>query len=369
MSRIAVWEPLEEYSNERDEILAAVDQVLRSGRLILGANVAEFEREFAAYCGAAHAVGVDNGTNALTLALIAAGVGPGDEVVTVANTAAPTVIAIRNAGATARFVDIDPATYLMDVAALERAAGPNCKCIIPVHLFGQCVDMTAVESFARSREITVIEDCAQAHGADWGGRRAGSMGDASGFSFYPTKVLGAYGDGGAVLTSSSEIHERLRRLRYYGMSERYYVIERGFNARLDELQAAILRLKLARLEQYISRRRRIAERYREQLSGSGLTLPVEIGKGRHVYYIYVVRHPRRDAIMAQLEANDIHVNISYPWPIHLMSGFSELGYGQGSLPETEAAATEIFSLPMYPALTDDAQDRVCDVLLRLLKEV
>jgi dTDP-3-amino-2,3,6-trideoxy-4-keto-D-glucose/dTDP-3-amino-3,4,6-trideoxy-alpha-D-glucose/dTDP-2,6-dideoxy-D-kanosamine transaminase len=369
MSRIAIWDYREEYASEREELLAAVDKAFGSGQLVLGESVAAFEREFARYCGAAHAVGVDNGTNALTLALMALGIRAGDEVVTVANTAPPTVVGIRNSGATVRLVDIDPATYLMDVSALERAAGPKCRCIVPVHLYGQCVDMTAVESFAGARGIPVLEDCAQAHGADWQGRRAGSMGVAAGFSFYPTKALGAYGDGGAILTRSAELCERLRRLRYYGMGDRHHVLENGLNARLDEVQAEILRRKLTRLEQYIERRQLIAERYRERLSGSALVLPAETGKGRHTWSVYVVRHPKRDAIMAGLRENDIHVNISYPWPIHLMKGFADLGYREGSFPESEAAANEIFSLPLYPTLSAEAQDRVCEVLLRLLKEV
>jgi aminotransferase EvaB len=367
MTRVTVWDYYDEYKELREQILAAVDRVFSSGRLILGEEVAGFEREFAAYCGAKYAVGVDNGTNAIVLALQAVGVGPGDEVITVSNTAAPTVVAIRNAGARAVFVDIDPATGLMDVSALDQVIGPRTRCILPVHLFGQCVDMDAIEAIARSHGLAVIEDCAQAPGADWRGRRAGSMGDAAAFSFYPTKVIGAYGDGGAVLTNGSEIERRLRQLRYYGMGDdRYYVFGQGMNARLDEVQAAILRLKLTRLEEDIAARRAIADRYRRYLAGTNLILPRETGKGRHVYYIYVVRHPSRDELLQRLKEENIHLNISYPWPIHTMTGFSELGYSQGDLPNTEEAATEVFSLPMYPGLSLEKQDRVCDVLKKLL---
>jgi dTDP-3-amino-2,3,6-trideoxy-4-keto-D-glucose/dTDP-3-amino-3,4,6-trideoxy-alpha-D-glucose/dTDP-2,6-dideoxy-D-kanosamine transaminase len=370
LTRIAMWDGRDEYAEERDELLAAVDKVFSSGQLVLGEGVAAFERELAAYCGAAHGVGVDNGTNALTLALMALGVGAGDVVATAANTAPPTVVGIRNAGATVRLVDIDPATFLMDASSLERYVGQDCRCIVPVHLYGQCVDMDAVNSIAADLRIPVVEDCAQAHGADWRGRRCGSMGLLAGFSFYPTKVLGAYGDGGAILTASAELALRLRRLRYYGIADRHNVLEaRGLNARLDEVQAEILRRKLTRIEQYISRRQAIAARYRERLGGSSLTLPAETGMGRHTWSVYVVRHPERDALISGLREHDIHVTISYPHPIHLMTGFADLGYREGDFPQAEKAAREIFSLPMYPTLTEAAQDRVCDVLLSLLKTV
>jgi dTDP-3-amino-2,3,6-trideoxy-4-keto-D-glucose/dTDP-3-amino-3,4,6-trideoxy-alpha-D-glucose/dTDP-2,6-dideoxy-D-kanosamine transaminase len=359
---INVWGYLREYEDEREELLAAVDRVFRSGRLILGESVRGFEAEFAAYCGVAHGVGVDNGTNALILALEALGVGPGDEVVTVANTAAPTIIAIDSVGARPRFVDVDPRTYLMDLDQLEAAIRPNTRCILPVHLYGQCVDMQPILALAQRHGLRVLEDCAQAHGATLHGQRAGSFGEAAAFSFYPTKVLGAYGDGGMVLTSDDTVAQSLRRLRYYGMADRYYVIEHGHNARLDEVQAELLRCKLARLGAYIARRQALAVRYREQLGDTELTLP-ELGPDRtHVYYVYVVRHPRREAIMQAMRERDVMLNISYPWPCHTMTGFAKFGYRGGELPQTEALAEQIFSLPMYPTLTDSEQDRVCEGL-------
>ncbi|WP_193614090.1 DegT/DnrJ/EryC1/StrS family aminotransferase [Nocardioides lijunqiniae] len=364
---IRVWGYLEEYEQDREEILAAVDAVFRSGQLVLGPNVEAFEQEFAAYHAVRRCVSVDNGTNAIVLALRALGVGPGDEVVTVANTAAPTVVAIDAVGATPVFVDIDDRHYLMDTARLEEAVTERTRCVVPVHLYGQCVDMSAVMDVARRRGLVVVEDVAQAHGARQGGVVAGSSGDAAAFSFYPTKVLGAYGDGGAVLTDSDDTAARLSRLRYYGMEDRYYVTETpGHNSRLDEVQAAILRLKLGRLDDYVRARRQVAERYAAALADTGLVLPATAPGNEHVYYLYVVRHPERDAIMAQLGERGISLNISYPWPIHTMSGFAHLGYGEGSLPVTERVAHEIFSLPMYPSLAVDDQQRVIDALREVL---
>lgn len=364
---IQVWDYRAEYETERDDILAAVDAVCRSGRLILGEQVRTFEAALATWCGTSHGVGVNSGTDALVLALRALGVGPGDEVVTVSNTAIPTVSAIVTTGATPRFVDIDPSTYLMNTGQLEAALSPRTRCLLPVHLFGQCVDMSAVRAVAERHDLAVLEDCAQATGAEQQGHRAGSMGDAAAFSFYPTKILGAYGDGGMVLTGRADLAAHLRRLRMYGTEGSYYAEEHGYNSRLDEMQAAILLRKLTRLDGYIARRQALARRYDERLATSGLTLPVTASGNSHAYYVYVVRHPERDRILRELAARDIHLNVSYPWPIHTMRGYASLGYAEGDLPATEAAAREIFSLPMYPALTDAEQDRVCEALRDVLK--
>ena len=353
MERIGVWGYLKEYAETKDEILRAVTEVFESGTLILGQKGRDFEQAYSDYIGVKYGVGCDNGTNAITLALRALGVGDGDEVITVSNTAIPTVSAIVTAGATPVFVDINPETYLMDVTKIEAAVTPRTKAILPVHLYGQCVDMDPLLDIARKFHLYVVEDCAQAHGAEYRGRKAGSMGDISATSFYPTKILGAYGDGGMVNTNNLEVAERLRRLRFYGTEKTYYAIEHGYNSRLDEVQASILLTKLPKIEQFISRRREIAAIYQEILGDSGLTLPKEAPYGRHAYYLYVVRHPRRDEIIEQLRENNIHVNISYPWPIHTMKAYQYLGWKTGDLPETEAAAKEIFSLPMYPSLTDE----------------
>ncbi|WP_394618812.1 DegT/DnrJ/EryC1/StrS family aminotransferase [Lentzea sp. JNUCC 0626] len=364
----SVWDYLAEYEAERDDILDAVDSVFRSGRLVLGESVAGFEADFAAYHGTRHCVGVDNGTNALVLALRALQVGPGDEVITVSNTAAPTVVAIDSVGATPVFVDVRPSDYLMDVSQVAAAITPRTKCLLPVHLYGQCVDMAPLQELAQAHGIPILEDVAQAHGARHHGRIAGSIGEAAAFSFYPTKVLGAYGDGGAVITPDDKVEERLRRLRYYGMAERYYVVETpGHNSRLDEVHAEILRRKLRRLDTYVAGRQAVARRYAEGLGDTELVLPHVADGNEHVYYVYVVRHPDRDRIIEELRARDIFLNISYPWPVHTMTGFDHLGYAPGSLPVTEALAKQIFSLPMYPSLDPAVQDEVIDALREVLR--
>lgn len=363
---IKVWEYLAEYAEEREEILAAVDRVFSSGTLILGPSVAAFEQEYATYCETAHCVGVDNATNAIFLALRALSIGEGDEVITVANTAVPTASAIVQAGATPRFVDIDYDTALMDVALLSDVITDRTRAIIPVHLYGQCVDMDPLMTLARERGIHVIEDVSQAHGARYRGRRAGSMGDMGVFSFYPTKPLGAYGDGGAITTNDPELDARLRRLRFYGMEKTYYSEGEGYNSRLDEVQAEILRGKLPRLDGYLDSRRALAARY-DELLADGPVPPVRVDSpAEHAYYVYAVRHPERDAIVAALRERDILVNISYPWPIHTMRGFAKYGYVEGDLPQTERHAREVFSLPMYPRLPLAAVDEVVTALHEII---
>lgn len=363
---IRVWDYLDEYAAEREQILAAVDRVFSSGCLILGESVRRFEELFASYCGARHAVGVDNGTNAVFLALKALDVKPGDEVITVPNTAVPTVAAIVAAGAVPRFVDIDPETYLMDIGQIEAAITPKTRCIVPVHLYGQCVDMESLAAVADSHGLVVVEDCAQAHGAVRNGRKAGSMSDAAAFSFYPTKPLGGYGDGGMVVTSRDDVEAAMRRLRFYGMEGAYYSVEHGYNSRLDEVHAEILTLKLGKLDDYLEARRGIAQRYDELLAGTSLSLPVTARGNQHAYYLYVVRSEMRDQLLEELRQRDIMLNISYPWPIHVMTGFADLGYSVGDFPQAEQAAREVFSLPMYPTFSETDQRRVCDTLIELL---
>ena len=352
---IKVWDYLHEYESEKQEIYTAIEDVLSSGWLILGEQVKRFEQAFAEYCGVRFGVGVNSGTDALFLGLKALGIGAGDEVITVANTAVPTVSAIVSTGATPRFVDIDPATYLLDTTQLEGVITPRTRCIVPVHLYGQCVAMDALNRIARAHDLPVLEDCAQSHGATFQTKRAGSLGTLAAFSFYPTKILGGYGDGGMVVTDDETLYNKLLRLRFYGMEGSYYAREHGYNSRLDELHAAILLKKMAHLDAYIACRRALAARYDQLLAQSTLGLPVRCRNGEHAFYLYVCRHPRRDEIIASLRQDDIHLNISYPWPIHTMEGYRYLGYAEGDLPHTEAAAKEIFSLPMYPSLTEDAQ--------------
>jgi aminotransferase EvaB len=364
---IGIWDYLPEYQAERADLLDAVTKVFESGRLILGESLRGFEAEFAAYHGLKHCTGVDNGTNAIVLALRALGVERGDEVITVSNTAAPTIVAIDQIGAKPVFVDVRADNYLMDTTQVADVITERTKALLPVHLYGQCVEMASLKRLADEHGLALLEDCAQAHGARQHGLVAGSMGHAGAFSFYPTKVLGAYGDGGAVVTRIDTVDENLRRLRYYGMEDRYYV-ERtpGYNARLDEVQAEILRRKLSRLDTYIADRRTIADRYREGLGDTGLVLPETAAGNEHVYYLYVVRHPERDRIISRLAGYGINLNVSYRWPNHVMTGFAHLGYTAGDLPVTETLADQIFSLPMYPALSLDQQDKVIDALREVL---
>jgi aminotransferase EvaB len=347
------WTYLSEYERVGAEIREAVARVFASGRLILGEHVAAFEREFAAYCGSGFGVGVNSGTDAIFLGLRALGVGAGDEVITVPNTAVPTVSAIRATGATPVFVDVVEGTYLMDVAAVGARLTSRTRAIVPVHLYGQCVEMGPLMELVRARGIAVLEDCAQSHGARWRGRMSGTFGAIGAYSFYPTKVLGAYGDGGMCVTESEALHRELRRLRMYGMEGRYDSKVEGYNSRLDEVQAAILSVKLRYLDAAIECRRRIARMYDDGLRGL-VGIPAPSPGSTHVYYLYVIRHPERDRLMAELTARGIETAVHFPVPIHRMDAYRCLGHAEGDFPRTEAAAREICSLPMYPELPESA---------------
>jgi dTDP-4-amino-4,6-dideoxygalactose transaminase len=356
---VRYWDYLDDYRALREQYLVLVDSVFSSGRLILGDRVAAFEKNFAEYCGAAYGVGVNSGTDALFLALKSLDIGPGDEVITVANTAIPTVAAIRAAGASPVFVDVVEDTCLMAASEVESVISPRTRCILPVHLFGQAVAMEPLLEIARNRNLYLVEDCAQAAGAEYHGRKVGSFGTISAFSFYPTKVLGAFGDAGMMVTSDAGLERRLRRLRFYGIDDNYHSEEEGYNSRLDEVQAALLDFRLAKLDKEVSRRREIAAAYDRGLAGiEGIALPVEREGCRHQYYLYTIRSPRRDQLKAYLAALGIETRVNYPTPIHLMRGYRFLGYEAGSLPVTERLAGEILSLPMYPQLTDAEVDRV-----------
>ena len=373
---IKVWDYKKEYQNEKEESLAAVEAVFESGVLVFGPHLEEFEKKFANYCDCKFGVGVGNCTDALEIALRALKIGNGDEVITVSNTAVPTVSAIVSAGAIPVFVDVDE-YHLMDVSKIEDAVTEKTKCILPVHLYGQSVDMDSVAKLAQKYDLKTIEDCAQAHGATYKGKKVGSMSDAGAFSFYPTKVLGAYGDGGMITTNSEELSDASQRLRFYGMEKKkmssghwngkYYSLEHGMNSRLDELHAAILLKKLNHLDEYILTRCRIAKRYDNELSSTSMILPRERLDNKYVYYVYVVKHPKRDLFIEKLRERDIHVNISYPWPIHTMAGYEYLGWKDGDLPITERYANEIFSLPMYPTLTNDEQTEVINAVKEIDK--
>jgi dTDP-4-amino-4,6-dideoxygalactose transaminase len=363
-------DPKAAYLAQRDAIDAAIARVLDSGWYILGKETAAFEAEFAGAVGARHGIGVGNGTDALVLALRALGIGAGKTVATVSHTAVATVAAIEMTGARALLLDIDPATYTMDVAALAEAlARPprgieRIDAILPVHLYGQPADLAAIAPLAGRHGATLIEDCAQCHGARFDGQPAGSVGAVACFSFYPTKNLGALGDGGMVTTSDDALAAELRAIREYGWRGRRYVSERtGVNSRLDELQAAILRVKLASLAQDNARRRAIAARYDAGLAGLQLTLPARAPRAEHVFHQYVVRSPRRDALRAALQEAGIGTNIHYPMPIHLQPAYrGRIAIGATGMAETERAANEILSLPMYPQLADAQVDRVVAAL-------
>jgi len=362
---VRYWDYLQEYGAHREEYLRVCDEVFSSGRLVLGSRLAAFEHKFAHLCRVPHALGVASGTDALFLALKALDIGPGDQVITVANTAVPTVAAIRATGATPVFADVEEETFLLDVNKLESVSTPHTRCILPVHLFGQMADMPPLLEFAGSHGLSVVEDCAQACGATCHGFRAGSLGDVGAFSFYPTKVLGAFGDGGMVTSSRPELQQRLARLRFYGMRSGYYAEEEGYNSRLDELQAALLDAKLDRLEEAVGRRRRIAGIYDRGLSGVGDVRIPAIGPGRtHQYYLYTIRTGSRDALLEYLAGQGIETKVNYPDPIHLMRGYRFLGYQPGSLPVTERLAGSILSLPMYPELPEEQAQAVVAAVRR-----
>ncbi len=354
-----------QYATIKDETDAAVHRVLDSGWFILGAEVEAFEREFAAYCGVAHAVGVGNGTDALMLALKALDVGPGDEVITVPMTAAFGAFAITMNGATPVFVDIEPGTANMDATLLEQAITPRTKAIMPVHLYGQAADLGAIMAIAARHGIPVVEDAAQAHGALYDGKRVGSIGAIAGFSFYPSKNLGAAGDGGAVTTNDAALAEKVRMLRNGGQRGKYEHVIQGVNSRLDEMQAAVLRVKLAHLDAWNSARRRLAHRYDELLAGSSVELPEErhgAAPEGHVWHLFAVRHPRRDALAAYLKERGIGTAVHYPAALHLQPAFASLGLGVGAYPVAERQAREELSLPLYPELTTEDVAYVADAV-------
>jgi dTDP-4-amino-4,6-dideoxygalactose transaminase len=346
----------------RPEIEAAIARVLDRAQFILGAEGEAFERAFAAYCGVAHAVGVGSGTDALQVALLACGIGPGDEVITVSHTSPATIAAIELAGASAVPVDIDPRRFTMDPHRIAAAFTSRTRALLPVHLYGQPADLGPILEFAARHDLPVIEDCSQAHGARYREKRAGAWGRIATFSFYPTKNLGAYGDGGAVLTDDSELAERARQIRQYGWDAARISRRKGLNSRLDEIQAAILGVKLSRLDEWNAERRTLAALYDSRLAGKELTIPYAAPDSIHVYHTYVIRHPRRDALRSHLAARGIATSIHFPLPVHLHSGFANLAGFSGSLPETEAAAREVLTLPLFPGMREDELQQVVDAV-------
>jgi dTDP-4-amino-4,6-dideoxygalactose transaminase len=347
-----------QYRALKPEIDAAVLKTLESCEFILGSEVAKFEEEFAAYSQAAHAIGVNSGTSALHLALLAAGVGPGDEVITIPYTFVATTAAIRYCNATPVFVDIDPVTFMIDVTQIEGKITPRTKAILPVHLYGQPCDMDPILEIAKRHNLIVIEDAAQAHGAEYKDRRAGSIGHMATFSFYPGKNLGAAGEGGLITTNDDAYANKIRLLRNWGMENRYHHTLQGYNYRMEGIQGAILRVKLNYLEQWTEAKRAKAAIYGELLRNSGVTAPVAKLDVRHVYCVYAILSPKRDALAAHLQSRQIQFGIHYPQPIHLMEAHADLGHKRGDFPVSEAICDQILSLPLFPEMTREQIETV-----------
>jgi len=354
-----------QYHSIKSEIDAAILSVLESCEFTLGSEVAKFEEEFAAYTGSNFAIGVNSGTSALHLALLAADIGPGDEVITVAFTFVATVAAIHYTGARPVLVDIDPRTFTMDPRKIEAAITPRTKAIIPVHLYGQPADMDPILAIAKAHNLIVIEDACQAHGAQYKGRRAGSLGDFGAFSFYPGKNLGAYGEGGLVTTQDARFDRTVRMLRDWGAAKRYQHVLKGYNYRLEGIQGAVLRVKLRHLENWTEARRAAAARYDAAFAGTVINAPQASAYARHVYHVYAIRTGERPNWQQALLQQGIHTGIHYPFPIHLLPAYAELGRGAGQFPHSEQAANEVLSLPLFPELTADQTNTVATAVLRL----
>jgi dTDP-4-amino-4,6-dideoxygalactose transaminase len=349
------------------EVRAALDRVLSRAWFILGEELTAFEEEFASFLGAPHVVGVASGTDAIHLALRALDIGAGDHVLTAPNSAVPTAAAIVAAGAVPCFADVDPATGLLDPASVERHLDVTVKALVPVHLYGRCAPMDAILDLARRRGIPVVEDAAQAHGATWRGRAAGTMGTIGCFSFYPSKNLGACGDAGACTTGDPRLAARLRRLRNYGERDRYHSVEFGINSRLDELQAAVLRVKLPHLAGWNLRRRELAAAYRHHLAGLPLALAPFENPQEEVVHLFVARVARRDRLRAELQSRGVMTQVHYPLPIHLHPAYAHLGFGPGAFPVAEERAEQIVSLPLYPEMTARQFNRVTTALAEALQ--
>ncbi len=365
MSKIPFFNLEESTRSIRSEIDEAVARVIDNSAFVLGAELERFEEDFARYCGAEHCVGVSSGTSALHSTLLGFGIGPGDEVITVPNTFIATVEAIAMTGAKPVLVDVMEDTALIDPERIKEAVTANTKAIIAVHLFGQCCDMDPILEIAEKNDLLVIEDACQAHGAGYKGKRSGSLGHAAAFSFYPSKNLGAFGEGGAVVTSDGELLKRAKALRHHAQYNKNEHAEIGYNYRLDSLQAAILRVKLRHLDDWNDKRRKLADRYLRNLEGTGYRLPVEKPERRHVYHLFPLGCPDKEAVGKALSDEGIGWGEHYPIPVHLQPAFSSLGAGDGSYPVAEKMMRDAISLPMFPELNKEDVDRVCEVLRRV----
>ena len=358
-----------QYHSIKAEVDAAIAKVLESSEFVLGSEVARFEEEFAAYCGARYGIGVNSGTSALHLALLAAGIGPGDEVITVPFSFVATTAAIRYTGATPVFVDIDARTYNMDAARIEQKITARTKALLPVHLYGQPADMDPILEIARRHRLVVIEDAAQAHGAEYKGRRAGSIGDLAAFSFYPPKNLGAFGEAGMVTTNNPEFARAAGLLRNWGGEQKYHHTLKGYNYRMEGLQGAVLRVKLRHLERWTELRRAHAAMYARLLDGAGVTTPYVVPEVRHVYHVYAILAAGRQRIMDNLTSRGIQHAIHYPIPIHLQEAHADLGYREGDFPVAEDVARRVLALPIYPEMTAEQVETVSAVVSEAVRGV
>jgi aminotransferase EvaB len=372
------WSYIEEYKGLRNKILKSIDKTLKSGQIFFGKELHKFEKQFIKENNLKYGIAVGSGTDALYIALLGLGIKKNDEILTVSNTAIPTVSAIKSCGAKAKFIDVG-SDYLINSDNIEKHISKNTKAIIPVHLYGQACDMEKICKIAKKYKLKIVEDCAQAQGAKFKNKYVGSFGDAGCFSFYPTKILGGYGDGGFVATNSINLFQKVRRIRFYGIEQnnkknrfnnKYYANEHGTNSRISEIQLSILNLKLPRVNSWIKQRRKLAKLYSQELKNTSLKLPVENTNCKHVFHLYVVYHPKRDKIIRRLKENNIQVNINYPFPIHKMKAYKNKIFNKSNhLPITEKMANGIFSLPLYPELKDRELLRLTKILKRILKHI
>ena len=377
---INTWSYIEEYKDYRKKILNSIDKTLKSGELFFGKQLEKFEKKFLMLNKFKYGIAVGSGTDALIIALKALNIGnnSNDEVITVSNTAIPTASAIKSAGAKVVFVDIGN-DYLMNATKIEKYITKNTKAIIPVHLYGQACDMKKICEIAKKNNLKIVEDCAQAQGAKFNTRYVGSFGDLGCFSFYPTKILGGYGDGGFISTNSLKLFQKIRRMRFYGIelfdkknkfNKKYYANENGVNSRLDEVQATILNIKLVKVKNYIRKRKKLAKLYSSKLNNTSLKLPIEKQNCQHVFHLYTVYHPKRNLIIKKLKEKNIQVKIYYPYPIHKMKAFNNMSKKKKlHLPITEKTSKGIFSLPLYPKLKYSEANKITKILKTILKTI
>jgi len=374
---INTWSYKEEYKLIRKKILKTIDKTLSSGNIFFGKEIQQFERNFSKYNNFKYGVAVGSGTDALHISLLALGIGHGDEVITVSNTAIATISAIVSTGATPRFIDVDN-NYLIDFKKIPKKISKRTKAIIPVHLYGQSCQIDEICKIAKKFNLKVVEDCAQAQGAKFKNKYIGTFGDMACFSFYPTKILGAYGDGGFVGTNNKSLYEKIRQIRFYGIDQinkknkffkKYYSNTHGVNSRIDEIQCSILNLKLKNVNKYIKQRRKLAEVYREHLKNTGLILPKEKSGNRHVYHLFVVYHNKRDLILQKLKKKNINLSIQYPYPVHKMTAYKKFNNRKMSLPQTDKFSKGIFSLPMYPTLKEETVKKFIKILKKVIKSI